>query len=728
LEPVASTSVHAPLPHAGPLYGLDSQDRIARLIHNVLALIWRNILLIAAIFAVLVGGAIAYTMLQTPGYTAQASVQISDSAENVLGDDLGGQANSAASWDVDRYLNTQLDILKSRALAERVARALNLADSERFFRSIGMEGVPELSGEVRQQMAVGTLQGNMSTNLPRETRIAQINYESTDPALAADIANAYGEQFIQADLQRKYDSSAYARKFVGDQLEEARVRLESSERELNDYARSTGLIRVRSTGEDGESSGTTSVTADSLDQLNAAANAAQARRIAAEARWNAEQSQPLMASRNAQSNGAVQTLTARRAELQSQLRALKARYLDDYPPVVELQSQVDSLDAQIARIAGDARSTVRNEYVAALAEENRLRQQVAALRGETLAEQDRSVRYNTLAREADTNRSLYDGLLQRYRELNAASGISTSNLSIIDRAEVPSAPSSPNMTRNILLALILATAISAAILAIRNLLTDTIRVPEDMEDKLHIPLLGVIPAAIEESPDAELLDPKSPMSEAFNSLRGSLLYATPEGLPRILLVTSSQASEGKSTSSIAIGRGLARLGRKVIIIDADMRRPSLHKRLGLANEAGLSDLLTSTAPARGLVRPSDTEGLSVITAGPIPPSPTELVSSPGFAARLEELSKEFDCVIIDSPPVLGLADAPVIAALADAVVLVVEAGHSRRGMVRTTLRRLRMMDAHLLGGLLTKFDARQGMNRYSEYYGYEYYKYESAAD
>ena len=333
------------------------------------------------------------------------------------------------------------------------------------------------------------------------------------------------------------------------------------------------------------------------------------------------------------------------------------------------------------------------------------------------------MRYNTLAREADTNRSIYEGLLQRYRELNASAGVATSNLAIIDRAQPPLSPSSPDLSRNVLLALILGLALCAAFVFLRDQLDDAIRVPEDVEDRLALPLLGVIPKAGAD-PDSELADPKSPTAEAYHSLRGSLLYATSQGLPKILLVTSAQPGEGKTTTSYAIASGLARMGRKVVLIDADMRRPTAHRRLRSDNRMGLSSLLTSTEPAAGAITASGQDGFSVITSGPLPPSPTELLTSPRLAALLEELAREFDCVVLDSPPVLGLADAPVMAALADGVVFVVEAQRGRRGTLKAALRRLRAMDPVLLGAVLTKFDPGAA-NGYSDYAGHGYYSYET---
>jgi len=701
---------------------------------HILTLVRRNLLLIATIVAAMIGIAVVMTMLQTPMYTATTSVQINNQTEQVLGDQLGDQQNQDASWDTDRFLNTQLEILRSRGLAERVARRLNLYNDDRFLTAMDLPPFgPGMTEAQRRLTVLGLLRGGFSVNLPRETRIAQISFNSTDPAYSAKIANAFAEEFIQSNLQRKFDSSAYARKFVAQQMEEARVRLENSERDLNAYARQAGLIRTRSATGAGGGNGTTgssdggtgSVTAASLAQINEAANTAKAAVTAAEAKWKAEASVPLLSSQAVLSNGTIQSLLGQKAQIETQLQSQRTRYLGDHPSVKALEAQLASTNAEIRNVATGIRTSIRNEYVAAQSAESQLRSQVNTLQNETMSEQDRTVRYNTLAREGDTNRQLYDGLLQRYRELNAAAGISASNVSIIDQAETPRGPSSPNLFKNIIFSIAGGIVLAAIVVFMRDQLDDRIRMPEDVEEKVNLPLLGVIPKETEDDLAIQLADPKSPLSEAYSSLRGSLMYSTTQGLPHILLVTSSQQSEGKSTTSFATARALSRVGKRVLLIDADMRRPSIHSRIGLDNAAGLSTLLTSQQSVLSVVRATDEENLSVLTSGPHPPSPSELLASPRMALILEELAKEFDSIVIDSPPVLGLADAPVLSAIVDGVAFVIEAEGGQRGAVKASLRRLRAMNPIIVGAILTKFDPNKSSNRYSSYYGYEYYRYKS---
>ncbi|MFM5907907.1 MAG: GumC family protein, partial [Novosphingobium sp.] len=590
-----------------PHYAYDSDDdsssigssRPAFDFRYIAAAIRSNLLLIIAIISVALAIAVISTMLETPRYTARTTIQISPGTSKVLGKEQE-ENNSPTDFDIDRNLKTDVEILKSRGLAQRVVQKLNLGVNPQFFASQEIEGIPPgTSPKVLADMAAGLVQGNLAVTLPRDSRIVTIAWNSTDPRMSALIANTYASEFIQADLQRKFDSSTYARGFVADQLAQTKARLEQSELALNAYSRGAGLIRTRDaigSGKDGQSSGGgNSVTTGSLIQVNGAANEATARRIEAEGRWKAVSGAPLLASPTVLANGTVNMLMIEKAKVESQLQEERARHLDDYPTVRAKQQELAALNQQIQNAATNVRNGILSDYRAAVETERRLASQVTQLKSATLNEQDQTVQYALLAREADTNREVYDGLLQRFKELNASAGITLSNISIVDAAQVPGGPSSPNLFKNLIAALVIGIGLAAVTVFFKDQFDDSIRVPEDVESKLGMSLLGVVPRSHSEDPTEALLDPKSPISESYNSLRGSLLYSTAEGLPRVMLVTSAQSSEGKTTSSQAIAAGFARMGKQVLLIDADMRRPSIHRRVDVPNEAGLSTLLTSHA-------------------------------------------------------------------------------------------------------------------------------------
>ncbi len=704
-------------------------------IREIIAIIRANLILISVIVSVTFALAIVVTMLQTPRYTAATTLQINDQSAQIFGkQDDTMQDPVVAANDTERFLQTQVDILKSRALAERVAQRLRLVGNAKFYDAMGVrQPTGDLTRAELEDLTIRAIEDARDVDLPRNTRLATVSFNSTQPELAAQIANAFATEFIQTNLQRRFDSSAYAREFISGQLSEARAKLERSERELNAYAREEGLIRDRdSTAAGANQSGRlgNSVTTTSLLEVNSAANQAQAARIAAEGRWKLISSGNLLSSPDVLANPAISQLLAQRAQQMAELEKQRANHLEDYPVVQQLKAQVGVIDAQIQSVARSIKASVKQQYDAALEAERSLSQQVAELKGSSLAEQDQLVQYRLLEREADTNRTVYEGLLQRYKELNAAAGISASNIAIIDPAIAPIRPSSPNLFRNLLIALVIGFGSAAVFIYLRTQLDDSVKVPEDVESKLQMPLLGVIPLVQDSDLEVAMEDPKSPVSEGYNSLRSALLYSTPSGLPKTMLVTSSQPSEGKSTTSIAIARGIARLGRSVVLLDLDLRRPALHRAipmLNAENSLGVSSILTNQSTVDEALRDTDLEHLKVITSGPIPPSPTELLSSSKMLQLLDELTARFDMVLLDSPPVLGLADSPLMAALVDGVVIVIQSDRSRRGSLKASLRRLRNMRTNVLGGVLTKFDPTDSGNRYSEYYGYNYYQYSNTS-
>jgi capsular exopolysaccharide synthesis family protein len=706
-------------------YGADGSISIGPFLRNMFSLVRRNVWLITAIVATFLVAAAVLTILTTPKYTAQASIEISSQAQQVLGEEFDQATDDVEGWDVDRFLNTQISILTSRALADRVAQKLNLYSEARFFNAVQINPDDYDTSAGLRNAVINSLMTNLAVSLPVSSRIAELSFTSTDRQMSATIANTYANEFIQSNLQRKFDSSSYARDFVEDQLLEARARLEDSEQGLNVYARQASLIRTRDPSNTTSTTTSNSITTASLLQVNQSANLAQATRVAAEARWNAERGQPLLSSPAALASPVVQRLQTRKSEVEAELENARQRYLGDHPAIQRLEADLANVDAQLTQAANQAREAVRADYVAARAAEQSLQAQVGQLEGATLEEQDRSVRYNTLAREADTNRSIYEGLLQRYRELNASAGITASNVSIIDVAEPPVSPSSPNPILNLAVALFLGLMTAGLVVFLKDQLDDRIRIPEEVEQKVGLSLLGVIPETRAEDPVAELRDPKSALAEGYSSLRSSLLYSTREGLPHVILVTSAQAAEGKSTTSYAIARNMALIGKKSLLIDADLRRPSIQRLAGVANSVGLSDMLVGEKTAAEAIVRGELDNLYLLPSGPLPPSPAELLSSTRLPALLQALRREFDVVVIDSAPVLGLADSPGLSALADGVLMVIESNRGRGGQLKTAVRRLRMMKPTILGAVLTKFDPTAAGNSYSTYYQYDYYTYRS---
>ncbi|WP_428332392.1 GumC family protein [Novosphingobium sp.] len=679
--------------------------------------------------------ALIVTMVTTPRYTASTSVQINNQTAQVLGkgndtDQEGTELQSTA--DTERFLQTQMDIIDSRAIAIRVAQRLKLVGDPAFYKAVGKrEDLTTTSKAKIYDDTIKALLDHKAAIMPRNSRLATITFSATDPVLAAKIANAWADEFIQANLQRRFDSSAYAREFVSGQLVEARAKLETSERDLNDYARAAGLIKTRDGAQPADNNNNmaaSSVTSASLLQLNLSSNVATQQRIAAQQRWDALSHGNVLNSPEVLANTTVGALLSQRATVQGELQSERARHLEDFPTVMKLRAQDAAIGKQIDQIASSIRSSVKQQYDAAVVADDQLKQQVNQLKGSSLAEQDKMVRYNLLSRDADTNRTLYDSLLQRYKELTASAGISASNIAIIDRAEVPIKPSAPILSQYLAIGLAIGVLLAAIAVTLRHQLDDAVHIPEDITKKLDIPLLGVIPSLPQEDLITALKDPKSLVSEGYSSLRSALLFSTPNGLPKSIVVTSSQPAEGKSTTALALAQSIAKLGRTTVLVDVDLRRPSQHAMLNVANTKGVSSVLTHQAEIDDVIGHSDKDGLSYITSGPIPPAPSDLLSSDRMTHFLRELEQRFDVVVLDCPPVMGFADAPHLSNLASGTVFVIQADRGRRGSLRSSITRLRGVRATILGGVLTMFDATKAANRYTDYYGYDYYRYSYYSD
>ena len=574
---------------------------------------------------------------------------------------------------------------------------------------------------LRRDAALDLLQENLNVRLPGDSRLADIRFESTDPVLAARIANSFAENLIESNLGRKFESSSYAREFLAQQLQDTRQRLEESERELNQYSRAAGLIRVPGQGQNADQETTLSITNDSLVQVNLATSQATANRVAAQEQWQNIADVPVLSVPQVLANPAVQSLIQQRSQAQAALAEEQARHLDEHPSVQALQAQVGQLEEQIENVGASIKRSVYLDYQAALDRERALQGQVGQLRSAALTEQDRGVEYNVLKRVAETNRSLYDTLLERYNELNATAGATSNNISLVDRADIPREPSSPNLPLNMALAMLAGFALAGAFVFLREQFDDTIRSPDDVEAKLGLPLLGLIPVADEDEVANAKNTDISNIGEAYRSLVANLRFATPAGLPRSIVVTSAQAAEGKTTSAQAMALNLARMGRKVLLIDADLRRPTLHRLLDEVPDHGLTEVIAGQVPLGEATHPSGHDNLSYITAMPKPSDPSMVLGSSRLGEVLEEARSKYDIVIVDSPPMLGLSDTANLAAYADALIMVVDASRSHRGAVKSALRRLQLVHARILGAVLTKFDPKAAGAEYG--YGYNYYSY-----
>lgn len=704
------------VPVVDPTQGMEVDLR------HLWASVFRNRWVIAAILATAVAIGVIATVLATRIYSAAATIQIEQQSSKVLN---GGDTEPVVSGqEADRFLQTQTDILRSRALAQRVAEDLRLGTGERFLMRMNVK--PVIDAAAHRDQVIALLLDRVTVSLPRSSRIVTIGYKSPDRMLAAEVANAYARNFITQNLQRRFDASSYARGFLENQLGLAKQRLEVSERASNAYARQAGLLDTSAgaaiaPGGQGSTPGVRSLTAADLVQSSDALIQARVARTAAEGRWRQISALPVLSIPEVQGNQAVQQLAQQRATLQAAYQQESLRHGKDYPTMKQGAAQIASLDTQILQLGTNIRNGIRGQYQATVDQERSLSGQVGSLRSQTQAEQDRSVRYNILKRESDTNRTMYDALLQRYKEVSAEAGITANNISVLDLALPPTIPVSPRPLFNMLISLLLGLIVSGAVVFARDRFDDAVRAPDDVEAKLGLPFLNSIPRLpAGTSTLAALEEVRSSFAEAYYALRTSLRLISPNGLIPSLLITSGRESEGKSTTSFAVARSFAQIGTRILLIDGDMRRPSLHTYFEAKRTVGFSDLLARQTTLAEVAQATDYPNLDFIPAGPLPPSPTELLSGSSLRAVLEEARERYDMVVIDGPPVLGLADAVLYADAVEGTIYVVEAGRRRGGQGKAAVRRLTGSGAKLLGAILTKFDPRH--SGYGEEYGY-YYSY-----
>jgi len=692
----------------------------------------QNIVLIGTVVLAVVALGAIVTMLITPEYEAKTQILIEDKADEII---QGGDLQDTISANgTERFLQTQLGIIQSRSLALSVVQAENLNHKASFFDAMGakMPAQSPVPGKPLDQfsaeMAANLLLSALTVEIPVDSRIATITIATRSPQISAQLANRYAERFIDYSLNQKYGSSSYAREFLSQRLTQARAKLTQSERNLNAYASAAGLIRLSDSKSGGQDDSALSVTNSQLIQLNNVATTATAERIAAEDRWKTIQNKPVLTITEVISNSAVNQLMSAKARAEADLAEERSQHLDGYASVKAKQAQIAELDRRINAIGNSIKNSVHTDYQAAVERENSLRAQVATLRDESLKEQGRGVQYSILKREADTDRALYDSLLARYNQISASAGASSNNVTIVDRAVVPGSPSFPKFWLNIAVAFLLGLILAIIAVVLKELLDDAIRSPNDVEKKLGLPMLGLIPLDKSGDLNDKLRDGRSDVSEAYRTLVTNLTYSTQGGIPKVLTITSSRESEGKSTTSQAIAADLAALGKRVLLVDADLRRPTLHRALGTQNPPGLTDYLVG---ARGLdeitYHAPDSPNLSYVTALPIPPDPSLLLAGERLTEFVNEASAQYDSVIFDCPPLLGLSDVPLVAQRSDAVLFVIDASTFHRGSVKSALRRLAMANVRILGVVLNRFEPKSGTEDYS-YYTYNYYNYRSDKD
>jgi capsular exopolysaccharide synthesis family protein len=490
-----------------------------------------------------------------------------------------------------------------------------------------------------------------------------------------------------------------------------------------EYAQQQGIINTGSNGgTDGKtvtSGDTNSLQGESLVQLNSALAAATARRVAAEGAYR----EAVATGPTSDVNASVQPLRQQLATLQSEYQQKREFMKPEHPEMVSLQAQITELQRQISTQLSQASSGRLNgllaDYRAALSAEQALQARVGQLKGDVLNLRGRSIQYTILQREVDTNRSLYDALLQRYKQIGVAGGVGMAPVSIVDRAQLPTSPVKPNVLVNLIIGMGAGLLAGLAGAVGLEFLNDTIKTREDVRKKLSLPCLGTVPkTGLRDSFIDDLKNPTSMISEAYSAIVAALRFSTEDGMPKVLLVTSTRSGEGKSSTALAIAQNFARRERRVLLIDSDLRKPAFkttHDRIGL------SKLLTANDSLNDHVVETQHRSLWLLPSGPLPPNPADLLSTGRIRKIIAEAREAFDLVVIDGPPTLGLADAPLLASAAGSALFVIESGKTRTRAAIEALNRLEATGTRLVGAALTKSqDSGDGYGYAGYGYGYGY--------
>ena len=701
-----------PLGFEAPEEGGDFANSLRQYLHIILKRKWL-ILSLTLVFFVLGGVRAA---MKTPLYASTAIIQIDREAGKVM----EGGSTSPSEEGGTEFLRTQWELLKSRAMAERVVSALRLHEDEEFLRPFDASALGLLTGSRKtlglpsselQNRAVKIVMSNVSISPVMQSRLVELTYLDPSPVRAQQVAKAYAEAYVASTLDKRFQANSYAKTFLEDQIKQLQIRLEESEKALLQFAEREKMIEVTEKS---------SITENNLAAANTALGQLISERIKNEQLWKQVDKANPIGLPQILSNKVIDTLRGQRKELETEYQEKLENFKPSYPAMVQIVNKMKEVDRQITTEIATIRNSLKAAYESSLSEESEMKVRIEALREEVLNLQKKGIQYNVLKPEVETNRGLYNSLLQRYKEVDIAGGVGTSNVFIVERGVVPSTPSEPNIPRYLVIALALGIGLGVTCAIVLEMLDDRVRAPEEMEQISGLATLGIIPRPEERQAMDALIDPRSAMAEAYRSFATALQFSTESGLPRSVAVTSAGPGEGKSTTVLAIARHFAQMGLKVLLVDADLRKPSLHSKQGLDNAIGFSNFLTGASLPPDVIQKTDYPNLAFMASGPLPPNAADLLSGTRIYSLISLGSEVFDLIIFDAPPLLGLADAQLIASATAATVFVVGAGDQRKGMIRSALRRLQLARVNVLGSVITKFHAKAVGYAYAYSYKYSY--------
>ena len=658
----------------------------------------------------------------------------------------------------DNYLETQYKVLQSDTLARRVIDQMHLDQVKEFnppkdgwFWTNAHAAAPTSGSPVdseTQQTVLREFQDRLSVDPVRRSRLVQVSFESQDPEVAAKALNFLASNYVQQNLESRWDDAQKASEWLSQQLGSFKAKLEKSEDDLQHYAQVNGLLFLES-----EKGDTENIVDERLRQLQDELTKAQADRYQRESLYRLTEAGDYSSLPGVVDNKLMQDLSARLADLEREKAALTPTFTNDYPQVKQIQSQVDDIQGTLDQERKRAAQGIVDDYLAAVRRENLVREAFVQQQSQANLVAARAVQYNILKREVDTNKQLYEGLLQRLKEAGVSAGMNASNIRIVDAAVPPTKPVSPRPILNLGLALFMGLGGGIGMAFLQEHLDNTLKNSDDIERVLHVPALALIPsreslnhagAGVYGLPEHTSASPNgngklapleklsgkswvridgngthhSALSEAFRGLRTSVLLSAVGRPPRSLTFVSAEPGEGKTTIASNLAISLAQLGKRVLLIDGDMRRPCVHKLFDIeSHSGGLVTYLTEEDGWQQLVRPTGITNLDCLVCGPVPPNPSELLSSDRMQTLLREAMAEYQFVLVDAPPLLNVADGRILATMVEGAILVVKGGVTPRELALQAQLHIRDVGARLLGVVLNDVDVRHN-GYYKGYYRY----------
>ena len=699
---------------------------------SYLAMIHKRRGIVVTCLSVSLLAAVVYNYTTRPVYQATVQILIDRDTPNVLptkelleGTDRGTD-----------YFQTQFELLRGRMLAEKVVERLNLQKHpefqagplmspwESFQRSIlGKVPASTLDSDgMPLQPAVAAFRSRLTVQPIKGSRLVNLRINAYDPKLAADAANATAQTYIEQSLEFRFSTSNEATGWLSQRAEEQRKKVAASEKALQEYREREKLVNVE------ERQG---LIDQKLSTLTAAVLNARTERITKETLFNQMRSLPASQLETFPTilvSPVVQQLRQSLSELQRERDKLGETLGEKHPEMLRVSSAIRSTEDKLRAEMQNVVRSVETDYRTAAQQEANLQANLDATKQEALELNRKTIDYNILRREGEANQQVFRELTNRTQQTGLETELRSTNIRIVEKAQTPGAPILPQRMRNYQLAILLGLGLGIGLCLLFDHLDNTFKTPEDVKTQLGLPFLGVVPdvagraeAAGGRSVPATHRSQQSGVSEAYRVLRTNLIFSSAATSGQVLLVTSANPGEGKTTTTVNLAESLANNGAHVLAVDADLRRPALHRHFALAKTPGLTDLIVGKCQPSQAIQGTTTKGLQVLPCGYVPPNPAELLGSQSMREVIQALREHYDWVLIDTPPILAIADTPVICPLVDGVVLVVGAEIGSRPTVHRAVDQLLNVGSKIVGVVLNKVDLQRNSYYYSQYYG-EYYR------